>query len=415
MNILLLAYACEPGAGSEYGVGWMVPLTMATRYPDVDIYVLTRSRCKEKIEQEEKPANLHFMFYDIPMLLYYKREMGSTWGEQYNYTVWQLLSRAEIKRLHRKYSFDIIHHLTFNQYRTPSAGYWMDIPFIVGPIGGAECIPKCFWQDLSCQTKKKEKIRSRGLDRKIFHWFNTRSSNKKVILCSSDENLKRLNTFGGKDTEFRLLPAIGFSNKDFLLSPYKAAKDSSSFEILYAGKALDWKGLHIFLKSVKTLLEHSADRAIHVSLVGIRFDDEQEMVGSWLDELGLRGNVTLTPFIKRADLLQMMQDDCSLSVYPAFRDSGSMSVLEASALGLPTICFNTGGQDIFPDDILLKVPVADTYDETLKAFSEKIIWAYRHPEELREVGERAKAWVNRHLTWERKVEQYMEIYNSILK
>ena len=25
MRILFLAYASEPGAGSEYGVGWMVP------------------------------------------------------------------------------------------------------------------------------------------------------------------------------------------------------------------------------------------------------------------------------------------------------------------------------------------------------------------------------------------------------
>ena len=50
MKILYLAYACEPGAGSEYGVGWMVPLTMAQQFPDNDVYVLTRSRCREKIE-----------------------------------------------------------------------------------------------------------------------------------------------------------------------------------------------------------------------------------------------------------------------------------------------------------------------------------------------------------------------------
>ena len=33
-HILMSAYACEPGAGSEYGVGWMVPTTMARKYPE---------------------------------------------------------------------------------------------------------------------------------------------------------------------------------------------------------------------------------------------------------------------------------------------------------------------------------------------------------------------------------------------
>lgn len=50
LKILMSAYACEPGAGSEYGVGWMVPTTMARKYPEDQIFVLTRSRCKEKIE-----------------------------------------------------------------------------------------------------------------------------------------------------------------------------------------------------------------------------------------------------------------------------------------------------------------------------------------------------------------------------
>ena len=52
MKILINAYASEPGAGSEYGVGWMVPVTMARQYSQHEIYVLTRSRCKEKIVEE---------------------------------------------------------------------------------------------------------------------------------------------------------------------------------------------------------------------------------------------------------------------------------------------------------------------------------------------------------------------------
>lgn len=57
-NILYLAYACEPNAGSEYGVGWNIPILFATKYSDYNVYVLTRSRCKEKIQEELHRLNL---------------------------------------------------------------------------------------------------------------------------------------------------------------------------------------------------------------------------------------------------------------------------------------------------------------------------------------------------------------------
>ena len=52
INVLVLAYASEPKTGSEYGVGWNIPILLAKKYPQYNVYVLTRSRCKEKIEKE---------------------------------------------------------------------------------------------------------------------------------------------------------------------------------------------------------------------------------------------------------------------------------------------------------------------------------------------------------------------------
>lgn len=147
-NILYLAYACEPNAGSEYGVGWNIPILYAERYPDYNVYVLTRSRCKEKIQQELcrlNIPNLHFLFYDIPRWLFYNKEIGSNWGEQINYLLWQILVRKFIKKQHKNIHFDLIHHITFNQYRTPSPGFFFNIPFVMGPIGGAETINPCFY------------------------------------------------------------------------------------------------------------------------------------------------------------------------------------------------------------------------------------------------------------------------------
>lgn len=413
MNVLILAYASEPGAGSEYGVGWMVPETLAKLYPEEQFYVLTRSRCREKIEKvlaEKELQNLHFCFYEVPKWLSHANEMKSNWGEQINYLIWQLAVRKYAKKLHRQIGFSVVHHLTFNQYRTPSPGFWMNVPFVFGPIGGAETIAPAFWQDLEDHSKRKEKIRLKGRDQKIFRWYTTRKENKKVILCSCGENLRRLQPYA-INCEVRLLPAIAYTPDDFKTMP--AQEGSKSFRMLYAGKAWDWKGIHIFLKAVKKALADNGIDDWRVKLIGIRFKEEQEKVTGWIKELGLSERVSLVPFIQRAELLQLMST-CSISVYPAFRDSGSMSVLEASALGCPTICFNAGGQDVFPDNILLKVDVADDYETTMTNFANKLEWAYFHRDEIKEIGLRSQQWVKENMTWDKKADEFMTIYREMM-
>ena len=413
MNILFLAYASEPGAGSEYGVGWMVPQTMAKKCPSDNIYVLTRSRCREKIEkalEELALPNLRFLFYDIPSWLFYKDEMKSNWGEQINYLWWQLMSRGTTRNIVKQYNIDVVHHLTFNQYRTPSPGFWTDVPFVMGPIGGAETIAESFEQDLTPHTSKKETIRRKGRDLKVFGWFMRRRKNKKLILCSCAENLKRLSRYA-YGHEMKVMPAIAYSVDDFAHIECQTEEnpDINDFVMLYAGKAWDWKGIRIFLRSVKKAFLDKGRTDFQVKLVGIRFEEEQKLVMEWVTELGLENHVKLIPFIQRAELLSMMRQ-VNLSVYPAFRDSGSMSVLEASALACPTICFDAGGQDIFPDKILLKVPVGETYDDNLSAFAEKLDWAYTHQEEAKSIGAASKKWVEDNLTWEKKVAEFRDLY-----
>lgn len=410
-KILISAYACKPNSGSEPGVGWNVPVTLASRHQELDVYVLTQSKRKEQVEEElrnKSLGNLHFLYYSIPHWLIIKNKALSKWSEQYNYLMWQLFAQRYVKRMCKQLKIDVFHHLTFNQYRTPSPGFWLDIPFVMGPVGGAETIAPAFWQDLGENTKKRERIRLKGKDLQLFKWLCKRKNNKKTILCSCKANEKRLCNV----VDSRILstfPAIGFNKKDFVLKG-KAKERSNTFEMLYAGRIPDWKGVHIFLRAVSKAFTSIDD--YRVQIVGVRSEEEQQRVQMWANELGIQEKIKLTPFIQRNELLKM-ETEIDLSVYPAFRDSGSMSVLETCAMGCATICFDTGGQDCFPDDILLKVSVADAYDEILDAFSEKLRWAYEHRDKLKTIGLRAKEWVTNNLTWENKVDEFARIYNEI--
>lgn len=414
MKILFSAYACEPGMGSEPGVGWNVPATIAAKYKEMQIFVLTRSRSREKIDiaiRQQNLRNLHVMYYDIPKALYYEKEYGSRWGEQYNYVLWQILVRRYVRRIVKEYEIDIFHHLTFNQYRTPSPGFYLDIPFVYGPVGGAETINPSFDRDLASHTQQKEKIRRKGYDLRLFKWWIGRRNNPKVFLFSTQENYRKMKPYC-KGHEAEVLPAIGFSPKD--IPQIGEPEKTDTFEMIYAGRALDWKGVKLFLNAADMVFHKEGIKNFKIKLIGIRFEAEQKAVRSWVTRGRLENNVEIIPFMERDKLIGLLAK-ASLSVYPAFRDSGSMSVLEASALGCPTICFDAGGQDAFPDEALMKIRVTDSYDENLRGFASKLLWAYRHPDELKAIGQNARAYVYNHLTWEKKVEHYMEIYQNLLE
>lgn len=414
-NILFSCYACEPQKGSEPGVGWNVPYHVANVCPQYNVFLLTKGTKREKIEAylKSRPIpNLHCLYYDLPNWMKVER-FG--FGNQYNYLLWQWLVKYKIKEWDKQYHFDLIHHVTFNQYRTPSPGFFMNIPFVMGPIGGAETINRIFFQDLSKSTQKKEEYRQKGTDFKLFQWLNTRTKNKKIILFSSVENQKRLKPFCGL-SKSSVLPAIAFSPSDFPESIETKGHSpiSTCFEMTYAGRPSDWKGLLIFLRSAKRAFTENEIHDFKIRLIGIRNKEEQTLTLEWIKEQGLQNYVELIPFIPRMDLLKTLQT-CNLFVYPAFRDSGSMSVLEASALGCPTICFDTGGQDAFPDNILLKVQPLNDYNKTVNLFAEKLLWSYRNREKIAQIGIEAKNYVYKHLTWEQKAKYFNGIYQELLK
>ena len=69
MNILLSAYSCEPGKGSEPGIGWHWTLEIANRGHNVT--VITRENNKGNIlkyfaKNNSSPKNIKFIYCGFP-------------------------------------------------------------------------------------------------------------------------------------------------------------------------------------------------------------------------------------------------------------------------------------------------------------------------------------------------------------
>src|SRR3569833_1622416 len=118
MRILVSAYACEPGKGSEPGVGWFFVRHMSRHH---ELWVLTRQNNRERIEVElaRSPLpNVHWNYFDLPGWM---RRLKKVPGGLYlYYFLWQSRASRTARDLHREHAFDLAHHVTFVTYWTPS-------------------------------------------------------------------------------------------------------------------------------------------------------------------------------------------------------------------------------------------------------------------------------------------------------
>ena len=138
VKVLISAYACEPGKGSEPGVGWNWPLQAARHGHEV--HVITRANNEPSISaflRNEPVADLSFHYYDLPAALRWLKKRTGYYGMLAYYYLWQIGSSRLARRLHRKHRFDLAHHVTFVNDWMPSGVAWVGIPFIWGPIGGS--------------------------------------------------------------------------------------------------------------------------------------------------------------------------------------------------------------------------------------------------------------------------------------
>jgi glycosyltransferase involved in cell wall biosynthesis len=412
LNILVSAYYCDPKKGSESSVGWNFSKCLAVHH---NVYVFTKASNRDSIETElaDRPVKgIHFVYYDFPNFKFFNENIL---GEQIAYLVWQLLLFSTYRRVAGEVQFDLVHHLTFNQYRTPSIGFFIKKPFVMGPIGGAEMINPVFFPDLSLKTSLKERWRSLGLDRYLFGLLVRLRPNRKIFIFSSNENKANLSGYLLKENKAVVIPAIGINRVDFKQYPkdnIAATEDGKPFVMIYAGIAKDWKGIKIFLRAVEKAF--ICNESISVKLIGIRDESERERVISWIKEFNLTDIVEVVSFMPRQNLIEELRA-VDLCIYPAFRDSGSMSVLEGCALGCAVLCFDVGGQDAFAEDILLKVPVSgQSYESNVVNLADKLLWSFNNRSELSRIGSLASTYVFEQFGWEKKVESFCELYDEVL-
>ena len=105
------------------------------------------------------------------------------------------------------------------------------------------------------------------------------------------------------------------------------------FKMLYVGNFLHWKGVHLVLKTFDIIDDLIPSQMTFIGKGKFNELETHSKLGKTIESL---------KWLPQDKLLELYSD-YDVMIFPSFRDSGGMVVLEALSNGLPVICLDLGG------------------------------------------------------------------------
>lgn len=407
MKVLLSAYSCEPGRGSERGVGWNVAREVAKRH---EVWVLTRpDESKEAIEAElaKNPIpNLHFVYFTLPFWQDSMR-LGQSGAMQLHYYLWQIQAYFEARHLHQEIGFDLTHHITFVKYSAPSMLSLLPIPFIWGPVGGGESAPPPFWKDFSQRARLYELarnfVRSIG-ERDPLVALTIRNS--AVVRATTNDTAQRLNQMGAN--HIQIVPEVGLLDEEIADLNQSSLPESKPIRFISMGRLLHWKGFHL---SIQALAKANLPDTEYW-LVGE--GPELDSLKCLAHKLGISKQVKFWGHLPREEALERLAESHVL-VHPSLHDSGGWVCIEAMASRRPIICLDLGGPAIqVTEQTGFKIS-ALTPEQSIKDIAIAMQTLAQDSNLRTKMGEAGRKRVNENFNWKVVGERLDKLYQDTVK
>jgi glycosyltransferase involved in cell wall biosynthesis len=404
LKVLISAYACEPGKGSEPGVGWNLAAEAARRH---DVWAITRANNRSVIDAElaRNPIpSLHMVYYDLPRWSrWWKR--GAP-GVRLYYYIWQLALYFVARRLHRQIHFDVTHHVTFVKYWMPSLLPFLPAPFLWGPVGGGESAPRAFQVDCGWRGRLYEVVRS--IVRRSCEWdplVLATARRSALALAVTEDTAQRLRAIGVQQVE--IYSEAGLSEAERTsLGTFPSPTAAEPVRFLSLGNMLHLKGFHLGLRAFAVAaLPHSEYWLIGDGPYRTHL---QQLARS----LGIAEKVHFWGALPRAAALAKL-GLCHVLVHPSLHDSGGWVCLEAMAAGKPVICLDLGGPGVQVTKATgFKTPAqapAEAVEDMARAMA-VLAW---DPGLRVRMGQAGKERVASEYAWERKGEFMTAVYQRL--
>jgi len=330
VRVLVSAYACEPGRGSEPSVGWNWAREIATHH---DVWVLTRANNQQSIEAELRrhpEPRMRFLYLDLPpWMRRWKR--GQRGIRLYAYS-WQVAARRAAREAHRRYRFDLVHHVTFASAVTPALTFLPDVGFVWGPVGGAVRPPWRLvcgegFRALAYETAREaRKIAARYVD----PFVRSTWQQADLILVQNRDTLAWLPSASREKA--LVWPNAGVPEAEV---GARTRPEREHLLVATAGRLIGWKGFSLAVRAVAA----AGPMPIRLVVAGEGPDRARlERLGS---RLGIADRISYPGWLSRADLLHLFEE-ADVFLFPSLHEECGFVVVEAMAKGAIPIVLDIG-------------------------------------------------------------------------
>jgi glycosyltransferase involved in cell wall biosynthesis len=260
------------------------------------------------------------------------------WQPPIHYYAWQLSAYLKARSLHERVRFDIIHHVTYARYYTPSFLSLLPVPFLWGPVGGGESAPRPFWRDFGGRGMAYEALRHLARWLGEFDPFVRMTARRSALArATTGETAVRLRKIGCPNVEIfpqSCLPDAEIRSIQNRAGAMQRRGDEKVF--LSVARLLHWKGIHLGLRAFAL----ARPRDTEYWIVGT--GPEKSRLESLTKRLGIADRVRFMGDLSREETLGML-GSCLALVHTSLHDSGGVVCVEAMAAARPVICLAIGG------------------------------------------------------------------------
>jgi glycosyltransferase involved in cell wall biosynthesis len=398
LKILISAYACRPNTGSEPGTGWNTILRLSCFH---DLWVIASEEDRKSIEtyiSETPIPNVHWEFFDFTRVFWERRENELI--RRVHYYLWQDRAYSLAKKLNEEVGFDVALHITLGTYWRPSFLSRLPIPFVWGPVGGAENAPVRWYPRLDFRTIAWELPKVIMEKASItFDPFVRRTARRaSVALVPTERTYKQVKKLGA--TNIQYVPQVRLPQDDIsLLKNLPRRQPSDTLRFISSGRLIGWKGIQFaVLAFAKVASEMPNVEYYHVGDGALA-----DQLRAKAKELGISDRFKIIEGKTRHENLEMMANS-DIFLFPNLHNEPGWVVLEAMALGLPSVFLLGMPQTPNGHKIGFKA-TSNNLNQAIDEMAEAMLKLAKDPELRQQMGNIARAEVDQYLCFEKTIDE----------
>ncbi len=415
-QILVMAYMLSPYKGSEFSVAWNYVTHMSKANDLTVLYGISGEHMGECSETEE-----YIDKHPIPgveLIPVYPNNWANllNWPNRhdifvytfyYAYRVWHRQAYRMACQLAKIKHFDMVHYVGMIGYREPGYLWKLGLPYVWGPVGGANNVPWQLMKHMPVTGKLKQAFRNIAntiqlhTNRRLKQALRTTD----ILMTATSENQRKFAEVHHKSSlclpENGIVGEIALDEGKFCNPRY--------YHLIVIGTLDARKSVGILLEA---LIKVSRREMLHVDIVGD--GPLRDRLQHYASRHGLEELITWHGQLPRHQAVQLF-NSAHLHVITSVSEGNPTTIWEAMSYGVPTLSFDhCGMHDTLCDRCGIRVPIARHYNGCVDALARAINDLLDHPARFRQLAD-GTVQCAKHYTWDEREKFLNNLYDELLK